>query len=92
MPYLKAHRPASSLNKGYEEPGLIGRTKGGLTSTLHVVCDQQGRPLRLQLSQGQCGDFTGADVLLRDLREATALMGDKGYESNKVRTMLKDQG
>ncbi|MCY4331217.1 MAG: IS5 family transposase, partial [Cyanobacteria bacterium MAG CAR1_bin_15] len=72
-------------------PRLIGRTKGGLTSKLHVVCDRQGRPVRLHLSEGQCSDFTGADVLLRDLPEASVLIG-KGYDSNKIRTMLLAQG
>jgi len=63
----------------------------GLTSKLHVVCDRQGRPVRLHLSEGQCSDFTGADVLLRDLPEASVLIG-KGYDSNKIRTMLLAQG
>jgi len=39
-----------------------------------------------------CSFTTGADVLLRDLPGATALMGDKGYDSNKLRTMLREQG
>ena len=51
--------------------------EGGPTSKLHVVCDTQGRPVRLHLSQGQCSDFTGADPLLRDLPGATTLMGDR---------------
>ncbi|MXY18984.1 MAG: transposase, partial [Synechococcus sp. SB0664_bin_36] len=66
--------------------------KEGLTSKLHVVYDKQGRPVRLHLSQGQCGDFTGADLLLRDLPDATTLMGDKGYDSDKIRTRLLEQG
>ena len=28
--------------------------EGGLTSKLHVVCNTQGRPVRLHRSQGQC--------------------------------------
>ena len=40
--------------KGGTAPRLIGRTKGGLTSKLHVVCDGKGRPIRLHLSEGQC--------------------------------------
>ena len=32
------------------------------------------------------------DHLLRDLPEATTLIGDKGYDSNKIRTMLLEQG
>ena len=54
----------------------------GLTSKLHVARDRQGRPVRLHLSEGQCSDFTGADVLLRDLPEASVLIGDKGQQQN----------
>ncbi len=38
--YIKAHPTASSLNKG-GDPRLIGRTKGGMTSssTKVVPCD-----------------------------------------------------
>ena len=71
---------------------MIGRTKGGLTSKLHVVCDGKGRPVRLHLSEGQCSDYNGADLLLRDLPEARVLIGDKGYDSNKIRTLLLGQG
>ena len=71
---------------------MIGRTKGGLTSKLHVVCDGKGRPVRLHLSEGQCSDFTGADLLLQDLPQARVVIGDKGYDSNKIRTLLLEQG
>ncbi len=54
---VKAHPTASSLNKGVP-PCLIGGTKGGMTSKLHGVCDSKGGRLR----EGQCSDFTGADV------------------------------
>lgn len=33
-------------------PRHIGRTKGGLNSKLHAVCDDQGRPVRLHLTVG----------------------------------------
>ena len=62
-----------------------------MNSKLHVLCDRQGRPVRLHLSEGQCSDFTGAEVLLMDLPPATALIGDKGYDSNKIRNLLADQ-
>ena len=62
-----------------------------MNSKLHVLCDRQGRPVRLHLSEGQCSDFTGAEVLLRDLPSATALIGDKGYDSNKIRHLLAEQ-
>ena len=71
----------------------MGRTKGGMTSKLHGVCHRKGRPLRLDLREGQCSDFTGADGVHKDLPPAAAaVMGDQGYDSNKIRKMLARQG
>ena len=44
-PHLKARRTAANLLKEGLFPGHIGRTKGGLNSKLHVICDCHGRPL-----------------------------------------------
>ncbi len=41
-------------------PRRIGRTKGGLNSKLHAVCDGQGRPVIMLLSEGQMSDYKGA--------------------------------
>ena len=46
--YLKAHRTATSL--GVKKGGrgrLIGRTKGGMNTKLHAICDSRGSPLSL---------------------------------------------
>ena len=56
------------------------------------VCDSKGGRLRLHLSEGQCSDFTGADVVLKDLPPAATVMGDQGYDSDKIRKMLSQQG
>lgn len=51
---LKAHRTAASLLKRGGGPDrCIGRTKGGLNFKLHAVCDGQGRPVVMMLSEGQ---------------------------------------
>ena len=89
--YLKAHRTASRLNKGVGGTWINWANLTEDSSKLHVVCDQQGRPVQLHLSEGQWSDFTGVDVLLRDLPGATSLMGDKRYDGNKIRTMLMEQ-
>ena len=63
-----------------------------MTSKLHVICDSKGGPLRLHLSEGQCSDLTGADVLRKDLPPAATVIRDKGYGSDKIRKMLTQQG
>ncbi len=87
---VKAHPTVSSLSKG-GAPRLIGGTEGGMTSKLHGACSKGG-PLRLHLSEGQCSDFTGADVVLKDLPPAATVMGDQGYDRDKIRKMLVQQG
>ena len=62
-----------------------------MNTKLHTLCDKLGRPVRLLITEGQRSDFRGADVLLKDLPRAKALLGDKGYDSDKIRAMLADQ-
>ena len=71
---------------------LIGRTKGGLNSKLHAVCDGVGRPVRLLLTEGQQSDHKGAATLLADLPSATEMLGDKGYDSDAYRAALVKRG
>ena len=63
-----------------------------MTSKLHGVCDSKGRSLRLDWREGQCSDFTGADGVLKDLPPAAAVLGDQGYDRDKIRKMLAQQG
>ena len=88
---ITAHPTVSSLNKGGCPPPDWWH-QGGMTSTLHGVCDSKGRPLRLHLSEGQCSDFTGADGVRKDLPSAATVMGDQGYDRDKIRKMLSQQG
>ena len=89
---LKARPTASSLNKRGVPPRLIGGTKGGMTSKLHEVCDSKGGPPATPPAEGQCSGFTGADVVLKDLPPAATVMGDQGYDRDKIRKMLAQQG
>jgi hypothetical protein len=70
-----APRPASA--KGGSDR-CLGRTKGGLNSKLHAVCDGQGRPLVLLLTEGQARDHRGAALLLHKLPPARERIADRG--------------
>ena len=89
---IKAHPTASSLNKGGSPPPPDWPHQGGMTSKLYGVYDSKGGPLQLHLSEGQCSDFTGADVLLKDLPPVATVMGDQRYDRDKIRKMLSQQG
>ena len=105
--YLKAHRTATSLGVSSEDQKtvrgdcfpdergrgrLIGRTKGGMNTKLHAICDSQGRPLDLFVTAGQVGDYIGALALLSSLPNVDWLLGDRGYDADWFRETLEDKG
>jgi transposase len=71
---------------------LIGRTKGGLNSKLHVLADAKGRPIQMFLSAGQTSDYIGARALLPSIPKATILLGDRGYDADWFRNALIEMG
>ncbi|TNB90878.1 IS5 family transposase [Paracoccus marcusii] len=91
--YLKAHRTATSMAGQKGGRGrLIGRTKGGMNTKLHAICDSQGRPLDLFITAGQVSDYIGARALLSGLPKVKWLLGDRGYNADWLREALQDKG
>ena len=73
----------------------IGRTKGGLNSKLHALCDGHGRPLAMTLTEGQVSDYKGAALLMDAidaLPEARELLADRGYDADWFRDALCARG
>ena len=81
-----------------EEPEdhALGRSRGGLSSKIHILCDGQGHPLDVVITGGQAHESTVLDTLLMQadkhlLNEAgesvpwpEALAGDKGYRADWI--------
>jgi transposase len=63
-----------------------------LNSKLHAVCDGQGRPLIMLLTEGQTSDYKGAALMLDALPPAKALLGDRGYDADWFRAALIAKG
>ena len=82
--HVKAHCTAAGVRqkKGGRR---VGRTAGGLHSRLHAVCDGNGCPVRIALTEGQRSDDDGSRVLLADLSVAQQLLADKGIRCRLVR-------
>ena len=72
-------------------PRHIGRTRGGLNSKLHAVCDGEGKPLMLLLTAGQVSDYRGADTVLPTLPDADIPIANEGYDSNRLRKALAER-
>jgi DDE family transposase len=60
----------------------VGRSRGGLTSKLHVVVDANGLPVRLGLTPGEVHDNRLCSVLLTGLRPQTMLLAGRAYDAD----------
>lgn len=67
----------------------MGRSRGGLTTKIHMVCDTFGRPLRFILTAGQRHDSLAAKALL-DGFKAEAVLADKAYDNNELRQTIAE--
>ena len=59
-----------------------------MNSKLHAVCNGDGKPLALTLTEGQVSDYKGAAILLGSLPEAKELLADRGYDATWFRIAL----
>ena len=69
----------------------MGRSRGGLTTKIHLAVDTLGRPLRLILTPGQRGDAPLAPALLDGLSPHRVL-ADQAYDSNALRKLIAAMG
>jgi transposase len=91
-------------NLGEEPPDhAVGRSRGGLSTKVHQLCDGHGRPLVILLGPGQGSDSRMFPHLLGALRVARAgpgrprttpdaVLGDKAYSSRSHRALLRGRG
>ncbi|MCX4679308.1 transposase [Streptomyces sp. NBC_01433] len=84
------------------EPGVhgLGRSRGGLTTKLHLAVEQGQTPMSVVIAAGQRGDSPQFEAVLSRVRVARLGMGrprtrprrmraDKAYASRKNRAYLR---
>ncbi|MEQ9038375.1 MAG: IS5 family transposase [Silicimonas sp.] len=69
----------------------LGRSRGGLTTKIHMAVVALGRPLELILTPGQRGDAPLAPALLNGLSPRRVL-ADNVYDSNAIRALVANLG
>lgn len=104
---VRAHQYAAGARKNgapAAEPGdhAIGRSRGGLTTKIHLAADARCRPLAFVLTAGQAGDasaFTDVMARLRVPRprgrprtRPDLNLADKAYSSRAIRDHLRKRG
>src|SRR3954452_13382468 len=90
--HVDRSRPSTRCNgkKGGRDR-CLGRSRGGLTTKIHALVDQQGRPIRVKLTAGQESDIASAPAMLADLPKGAMLLADKGYDANALRAAVSTQ-
>ncbi len=81
----------------------LGRSRGGLTTKVHLACDGRGLPLAVVLSPGNVNDSTVFHAVLDELRvprtgagrpcrRPDTVLADKAYSSRSIRQGLRRRG
>ncbi|MEV4116313.1 IS5 family transposase [Nonomuraea sp. NPDC049695] len=95
-----SHRAGCRSNRN--DHGL-GRSRGGLSTKLHLACEQGRKPLSIVLTAGQRGDSPQFAVVLDGIRvprlrggrprtRPDRVLADKAYSSRANRRLLRQRG
>jgi putative transposase len=92
--HYRAGSPACSrsppVKRGADAQGL-GRSRGGLSTKIHVATEALGLPVRLIGSAGQRSDIAFAHDLVEGF-EADAALADKGYDADHLCNRITESG
>ncbi|EFL14709.1 LOW QUALITY PROTEIN: transposase, partial [Streptomyces sp. C] len=110
-PPARRRRPQKGAADGdeLEDPGrsqtrqALGRSRGGLTTKVHLAVDGRGLPLSIVLTPGNVNDATAFAQVLDGIRvpraetgrprtTPTRVLGDKAYSSRAIRHLLRRRG
>jgi transposase len=86
----RVHRHASGAKKSGDR--WIGQNQGGLTTKIQARVEPKGRPVCLMIFPGEVHDVMCAEALLVGLERRAIVIGDKGYDAERVRAHIRTQG
>ncbi|MGW0600109.1 IS5 family transposase [Streptomyces sp. NPDC002776] len=106
---VRAHQHAAATGRKGGSTGdepddhALGRSRGGLTTKVHLACDGKGRPLAILVTPGQRHDSVCARPLLERIRvprtgpgrprcRPDQVIADKAYGSRGFRAYLRKRG
>ncbi|MFB7760551.1 IS5 family transposase [Streptomyces xiamenensis] len=103
---VRAHQHAAGARKKGPRPAsrdhALGRSRGGLTTKIHLAADSRCRPLAFVLTSGQAGDAPAFAQVMNQLRvprptgrprtTPEMVLADKAYSSRAIRAHLRRRG
>jgi transposase len=97
-------KPDREADVAHPPEEALGRSRGGLTTKLHLACDGRGRPLAVVLTPGQRHESTQLVAVLdairvprpggrgRPRKRPDHLIADRGYSYPACRRLLRRRG
>lgn len=92
---VRAHQHAAGAPGKTAEQSALGRSRGGLTTKIHVAALNENQAVAIQLTPGQSSDCAQFESLYAALPEENILESaalDKGYDTNAIRERLALDG
>ncbi|MFI9810133.1 IS5 family transposase [Streptomyces sp. NPDC052301] len=105
---VRAHQHAAGARKrgrpAWESPEhALGRSRGGLSTKVHLAADGRSRPLAFTVTAGQAGDAPAFETVMSRIRvprtgpgrprtRPLAVLVDRAYSSRAIRTHLRRRG
>ncbi|WP_435280146.1 IS5 family transposase [Streptomyces sp. 1222.5] len=105
---VRAHQHAAgALKKGRlaqaSPDHALGRSRGGLSTKVHLAADGRARPLAFSVTAGQAGDAPAFETVMSRIRvprsgpgrprtRPLAVLADRAYSSRAIRSHLRRRG
>ncbi|WP_419788362.1 IS5 family transposase [Pseudodesulfovibrio sp.] len=90
------HPSPSPRSRGKKKrgPQALGRSHGGHSSKIHILCNKSGDLLGLKTTPGQASDYKEAYNLAsaKEIEGAKVFLADKGYDSRRMRDLVSARG
>ncbi|MBC8949842.1 IS5 family transposase [Xenorhabdus sp. TS4] len=87
---IRVHQHSSGA--ATKEDEAIGKSRGGLSTKIHLAVDSYGLPVHFELSGGQAHDIVHAESLIVQSPASDFVIADKGYDSEAFREIVKREG
>ncbi|WTC77561.1 IS5 family transposase [Streptomyces sp. NBC_01637] len=102
LPTVRRRGPSKGAPAGEPDDHALGRSRGGLTTKIHLAADGRCRPLALVVTPGQAGDTPAFPEVMARLRvprpigrprtTPDVVLADKAYSSRAIRSHLRRHG
>ncbi len=80
------------MEKRGEEKQAVGRSRGGRNTKIHALSDAKRRLIANFLTGGEAHDCPIAERIIRRVKPAKRMIGDRAHDSGELRERLNAQG